>query len=265
MTDYRPIVDCLVEAIGVEVPDGMRVGLKFTTPDLRTHGGFRWPAEGEWTPDDPAGWNPRTCTEGGYHAALTIAAAQSGGGRYTHACLVAWHPDDEGETDESQKVKVRRLLNLRWIDIAATAQGGHLYRAYLTGANLYGAYLSRAYLTEADLSGADLSRAYLSGADLSGADLSGADLAGAYLYGADLSRVDLSEANLSGAHLYEANLSGAHLSEANLNRADLTEANLTEAHLYGANLYGAYLSEANLTEVRYDDRTRWPDGFEVPA
>jgi len=92
-----------------------------------------------------------------------------------------------------------------------------LYRADLSGADLYGADLRRANLTEADLYGADLRganlrRANLSGANLRGADLCGADLSGANLRGADLCGADLSGANLYGAHLREANLRGARVS-----------------------------------------------------
>ena len=130
--------------------------------------------------------------------------------------------------------------------------------------------LASADLSAAGLSGDDLSRVNLSAAELSGLDLSGANLSRANLSGANLSGAELSEAALDGAVLCGAALSKANLMEANLSSADLTGADLTGADLCGANLCGANLSEAklkgaDLAGARYNEHTRWPEGFDFES
>ncbi|MFI2476930.1 pentapeptide repeat-containing protein [Nocardia xishanensis] len=140
--------------------------------------------------------------------------------------------------------------------------------------------LSRANLTNAILTSADLTEANLTDADLTGARVALAKLTHAKLVRANLTGVKLTQADMYGANLSEANLTDMQLSLANLTRADLTrakfggytdlyDANLTSANLTGANLAGANLTSANLTganltDIRYDQRTRWPEGFTPP-
>lgn len=171
MTAYRPIVDAILEALpDVKVPKGMDVGLKFTSPTQTTHGGFQWPDPGKWTVDFGEDWNPAPCAGGGVHAATTITAAQSGGGRYTHAMLVAWHPSEAATSpDEPGKVKARRIKTLCRLDMAELIRAGNLSRSNLTGSNL-----SRSDLTESNLSWSNLSWSNLSRSDLSRSDLTGA-------------------------------------------------------------------------------------------
>lgn len=52
----------------------------------------------------------------------------------------------------------------------------------------------------------------------------------------------------------EANLTGANFTGADLSGADFSRADLT----------GAVLRKTNLTGVKYDERTRWPEGFDPP-
>ena len=49
-------------------------------------------------------------------------------------------------------------------------------------------------------------------------------------------------------------------SAANLRDADLRDANLRHANLWDADLW-----HANLWDARYNEYTRWPEGYEVPA
>lgn len=122
--------------------------------------------------------------------------------------------------------------------------------------------------------------------DLGGADLMGADLIGAELVEANLCRAFLRKTFLRGANLLRANLTGADLGEANLADSNLTGANLTGANLIGASMWGANLLGANLRgthlfgadlagtifldlavdleDARWNETTRWPDGFEPP-
>ncbi len=91
--------------------------------------------------------------------------------------------------------------------------------------------------------------------------LSDINLSNANLIMANLSGANLSGANLTGANLAGANLTNADLTYANLYNADLTGANLSGANLSDANLTGAKLTYANLTGARYNNDTKFPNGF----
>lgn len=77
-------------------------------------------------------------------------------------------------------------------------------------------------------------------------------------------RADLEGMNLEGLVLSRANLKGANLQKCNLMDADLAGANLEGADLRRAMLTGADLKGANLKGVKYDFRTLWPLGFNIP-
>ena len=72
------------------------------------------------------------------------------------------------------------------------------------------------------------------------------------LYRADLRGMDFRNANLSYASLAWTNLCGTDLREADLRGADLRGSDMSTADVVGAILY----------ESRYNNATRWPDGFE---
>jgi uncharacterized protein YjbI with pentapeptide repeats len=73
------------------------------------------------------------------------------------------------------------------------------------------------------------------------------------------------EKNLAGANLAGADLTGANLRGVNLRGADLTAVWLLGVDLTGVDLRGADLTGADLRDVKYDETTRWPDGFTPPA
>ncbi|MBD2184892.1 ABC transporter substrate-binding protein [Planktothrix sp. FACHB-1355] len=98
----------------------------------------------------------------------------------------------------------------------------------------------------------------LSKVNLTGVNLSGINLSRAILNNASLSRAILSGANLSKASLYKARLNRANFSNTNL-----SEANLSEANLKGTNFTGADLRETNFTTAIYDDKTTFPEGFNL--
>ena len=60
-------------------------------------------------------------------------------------------------------------------------------------------------------------------------------------------------------------MKGADLCKANLSWADLRGANLSYANLIGADLRGANLYGANLHGAKWDEYTRWPEGFTPDA
>jgi hypothetical protein len=61
---------------------------------------------------------------------------------------------------------------------------------------------------------------------------------------------------------YMCNLQSADLSDALLRSANLKAANLNRANLQRADLRDADLRRASLKGARFDDKTRWPDGFD---
>jgi uncharacterized protein YjbI with pentapeptide repeats len=108
------------------------------------------------------------------------------------------------------------------------------------------------YLSFADLRIASLARRDLRGIFAQNTNLAGAWLQGAQLDDAYLKKSDLRQAQLDGASLVNAKLNNAHLQGANLQGADLRGADLRETCLDGANLSG----------VKFDQRTKWPKGFD---
>ncbi len=147
------------------------------------------------------------------------------------------------------------------------------YKADLRDADLRGAELGRAHFRRAIFSGAHLDyadcRTRDGHADLSGADFQGATLVGAWLNRADLTgTVFRTPVNADGSlrTKQRTDLSGAHLESAVLTRTDFSHVDLTGARLEGADLSRTIgLDTAILTEATYDDRTRWPPDFWVPA
>lgn len=188
-------------------------------------------------------------------------------------------PQRCGEPDKNEPMNADKgiRIDLREANLSLTdLRGIVLSKADLRKANLNGADLREAMLNEANLVGTDLRGAKLLGAMLNGADLSKANLVGTNLRGADLrkanlNRADLSKANLVGTDLHGAKLLGADLRETILREVKLQNdlgflvANLSEADLTLTNLSGADLREATrIYFIKWDDRTRWPEGFTPP-
>jgi hypothetical protein len=138
----------------------------------------------------------------------------------------------------------------------------------------------KAALAGADLGGCDLSEVNLRGVPAKKASFAGATLARAKLTDgsfaeADFSSADLQAADLKGAQAPEAVFQGAKLTRAVLTRgmffgasfagADLTGADLTDTNLHKADFTGATLDEATLDGASFDERTKWPAGFVLPA
>ena len=123
-----------------------------------------------------------------------------------------------------------------------------------------GVNLSHADLHSVNLKGLDLGRALLQDANFGSAELQYVNFEDANLEGANLGWAELGSANLQGTRLRRASLFSANLRDANLEGADLSGADLREADFTRANLHRAILNGA-----RYDQKTRWPDGFDPEA
>ena len=186
-------------------------------------------------------------------------------------------PAQDNDRLASSAPILRPSLHDEQYQIALQWDGKRRLRGFdLSGRNLACLNLSGADLAGANLHGADLHKSDLSGADLSGAELQHANLWRTNLTDAqllarpNLFHTELNEANLYRANMFAANLHGALLRRADLRKAtviaDLSRADLSGADLRGTNLKGAtQLIWATLTGVRYDGKTKWPEGFDPQA
>jgi hypothetical protein len=143
--------------------------------------------------------------------------------------------------------------------LSAYAEG----RRDFTQAALFRADLENVTLLHAQLKDANAIQADFAGSNLEGADLRGANLFRANLSGANLNGANLERASLIGANLDRASLVGTNLSAANLFRATLTGASLSQASLSGANLEEVELERADLQTATFDEKTVWPNGFDL--
>lgn len=190
--------------------------------------------------------------------------------------------DSDDEEFEAEKKIVRANVRGRTLALLPKLDAGWkgLVIDYLYGSDLL--LLLNDLLRDADLREADLNGRLLSKADLSGANLREANLSRADLSFTNLSRADLSGADLSFANLFSAKIDsetqidpkwqlvleivtyGAEGRD-DLGKADLSRANLSFVNLRGADLSEVNLSETDLREAKYDNNTKWPDGFDPKA
>jgi uncharacterized protein YjbI with pentapeptide repeats len=131
----------------------------------------------------------------------------------------------------------------------------------------------------------DLSAAKLDGADLEGLDLEGATFEKASLRKATLGqRGNFRKVNFRGADLREAGcviapFSGSDFTAAVMKKAllcvstfssclfreaDLEGADFGHSDVRGADFSGANLAGIRWEQTKYDERTRWPNGFQPP-
>ena len=101
------------------------------------------------------------------------------------------------------------------------------------------------------------------GIDLFGAQLNGANFRDAVLYwgsfvAAQLNDANFENANLQGAVLVEASCVRANFRSANLGRDNLGGS----SQLQGADLTAAILEGTRLKGAEYDERTKFPKGFD---
>ena len=139
-----------------------------------------------------------------------------------------------------------------------------LRKADLTGRMLDGVEFTGANLEGADFTGASLVKAEFGEAALAGrlkqAKLVGANLAGANFSISRCAEADFSQANLTGAKCWHASFLRARFVD-----ADLSQVDFMGADLRGADFTGAKLAAAKFRGVKFDETTRWPDGFAIPA
>jgi Pentapeptide repeats (8 copies) len=106
---------------------------------------------------------------------------------------------------------------------------------------------------------------YLSRVDLRRMELSGASLSDTYFRHVNLAASWMPRAHLERCELVDADLRHANLRGACLIGADLRGAYLRGADLRGADLTDALLDGADLADIKQDDSTRWPRGYQRPG
>ena len=126
-----------------------------------------------------------------------------------------------------------------------------------------------------DLRGADFAYMTITDTDFSEANLEGSVWNDAELKHVSFLMARLGEANFDDARLVDVDFGAADLGEASLNNVEtqpsfapkytvFAGANLTGATLYGARLAAAIgLNRANMKNVKWDNDTRWPEGFDT--
>lgn len=146
--------------------------------------------------------------------------------------------------------------DLRWARLSKARLGGsnfehaNLWGAQLPKAELWGSKLSHADLRDANLQGVNLRGAKLESAQLMGTDLRGADLRGAVFTGAQIGYLRVRNLQFKG--------------EFNSDDPKVWRVFRKATDLAGADLRGADFTSCAFEGIHYDDKTKWPKGFEPP-
>src|SRR3990167_2057864 len=148
----RPLWDIFTE--GHETPEGTRLFLKATRPDLRTRNGFRWPIQGrvESPPPEKSRRTTDPCPQfpGDGLSVAKTAKGMAQGGYSPSTVLIVAVTAAEILAEDAEKAKITGGLVLDLVD------GLRIIREHGTGANLRGAGLGGAALGGASLRGASL-------------------------------------------------------------------------------------------------------------
>lgn len=128
-------------------------------------------------------------------------------------------------------------------------------------------------ITPATLRAGLIKEEKLTGLVMKDADLRGMELQYRDLNGADFSVSDITGGNLQGSELRGANFENANLTDVRFPHSDLRAARFQGANLKGlyaasarfegADLAGAILDKPNLERATFDDKTKWPKGFDA--
>jgi uncharacterized protein YjbI with pentapeptide repeats len=129
-----------------------------------------------------------------------------------------------------------------------------------SNAKLGGAELDRFDLRGTKFDGASLAKGSLWDSQLQGASFVGTTLSNARMGYAKCQGASFEGATFSRTTAYNTNFQGANLRNAVLKKADFTDTNLC-----GADFTGATLEEVDFDRAKFDNDTKFPTGFKVPA
>ena len=136
---------------------------------------------------------------------------------------------------------------------------GRLRRLDLSRLDLRGVKLGELDLQEAKFTAADLRDAHFGGADVTEAVFDNVKATGAWFAGIKAGDASFRSANLRKCTLRRARLLGTDFSGANLSGADLSFSDAS-----GASFFGANLKQVSFDRVNFDEKTTFPEGFDVP-
>ena len=159
-----------------------------------------------------------------------------------------------GEDFHGQDLPMRDFSNRPLVE--ANFSDAKLFLAKFNQANL-----TRANFQEADLTSASFNYAQCTGADFRDAIFKYASMQNGDFTGANFQQADLANISFQGSTLRGTNLRGAR-GIGDVLKADLREADLRGA-VFTCTLY--YMEGCRLRGAKYDQNTRWPQGFDVQA
>jgi uncharacterized protein YjbI with pentapeptide repeats len=153
-----------------------------------------------------------------------------------------------------------RLGVRRWNEqpLAVRRNAGSYCRVDLSGTNLAGVNLR-----DMDFTGANFDQTTLARADLTNGTFNNASFRGAHLKGATLDAV-FGKADFEKAKLQDAKLRYGKFRAVSFKDVDLSGADFSSGDLCGADLSTANLDGTRFWYTRFDHRTLFPPGFELP-
>lgn len=178
------------------------------------------------------------------------------------------------EADEKKRPKATHDLQKEWLDVLLEKNGISKWnkagseRKHL-GVQLHKAKLAGRNLKSLDVKQTDCSHANFEGANLNEANAYRAKLSHASLRSADCRKMNFNNATLLQTDLSNADANGAWFRGARMKGAICRATNFKGAHLDGADLCGAdfsdaVLEKAKLNYAKYDENTKFPQGFTYP-
>ena len=117
-----------------------------------------------------------------------------------------------------------------------------------------------------DLRGVDLSNTKLDKIEFfQQCDFKGTNFSKASLAESDFCFTICKQTNFSQANLQQSKFNNATLSGSNFQKANLTGANFAGAKLQSTDFTDATLTDAVFDKAQFDEKTIWPEGFQLPA
>ena len=136
---------------------------------------------------------------------------------------------------------------------------GRLRRLDLSGIDLRTAKFGELDLQRTDFSNADLRDAHFGGADLKKANFAAVKAVGTWFSGikagdASFKKADLRKSTIRAANLLRTDFSGSRLNNVDFSYSDVR----------GADFTGAVLKGNTFERVKFDEKTAFPEGFNLP-
>lgn len=150
-----------------------------------------------------------------------------------------------------------------------TWNGVRLNSIDLSFSRFDGVAMGNAIVSNCSLAGGSFMRATVDGALISNSDMADSQFKQASLIGTKFVSVDLTNSCFIGCDLTRSEFQGTRASRA-LNGVDFSGSSMGESRFTGTDISGAdfskaYLEGATFIGTKYDEQTRFPDGFSLPS